>query len=229
MATNSMHFAHSCTFFLLFRFILGDSGDLNSTKAVINIGDTIVDLIFLPPEIERLIQGLESDVYIKSYLHNLENPPSGEEGNFISLKVVSGDPHIATVSSEVLTIPLDPSKDAQNQTFTVKGEFLGRTHLKFYAKSGKGKVMNYHPGGQGGSEKVLDPWAPPPRPNITGAVSTQRYVDIPAATDDEHLVDDWQRLDVKYKVSVIREERMLDHIFLMTVSVVHHNIIKGFD
>ncbi len=222
MATKSMYFSHSFTFLLFFQFILGDSGDLNSTKTVINIGDTIVDLIFSPPEIERLIQGLETDVYIKTSLHNLEKVPSGEEDNFILLKAVPGEAHIASVSQEVLKIPLDPNMAPQNQTFTVKGEFLGRTHLKLYAKSGKGKVMNYHPGGQGDSKKVLDPWAPPPRPNVTGAVSTQRYVDLPEATDDEHEVDDWRRLDIKYKVSVIRKERALDHIFLMTVSVMNH-------
>ena len=169
--------------------------------------------------------GNTDSVFVDAQLHNLDQAATGgaskdiEQNNIISLKAQSEDTSIARVRDDnVIQIPLgsDPSNMLNNSFFTVEGEFLGRTHLNIYAKAKEGHLVTYKPGNQKSSDRT-DPFAPPVR-NHTGAVSTQISIDIPT-TNKENLVDDWQKLDVIYKVAVIREDRALDRIFLITIIV----------
>ena len=189
------------------------------------IGNTSIRLGFSPPEIAKLVMGNTDNVFVDAQLHNLDKvaaggaPKDSNQNNIISLKAQSEDTSIARVRDDnVIRIPLgsDPSNMLNDTFFTVEGEFLGRTHLNIYVKAKEGRPVTYKPGNQKSSDPT-DPFAPPTR-NHTGAVSTQISIDIPT-TNKENLADDWQKLDVIHKVTVIREDRALDRIFLITIIV----------
>ena len=210
---------------MLLSFSWAEEVKNNVTKTGIIIGNISVQLAFSPPEIAKLVMGNTDNVFVDAHLHNLDKVGTGgaskdtNQNNIISLKAQSEDTSIARVRADnVIQIPLgsDPSNMLNNTFFTIEGEFLGRTHLNIYAKAKEGNLVTYKPGNQESSDPT-DPFAPPIR-NHTGAVITQISVDIPT-TDKENLADHWQKLDVRYKVTVIREDRALDSIFLTTIIV----------
>ena len=205
--------------------ILAEQDKSNVTQTIIEIGDTSITLSFSPSEIERLVMGNRDNVYVNPQLHNLDKVDTGvqprgtNQDNVISLKAQSADNSVARIKDDTiiqLTLGSDLTKHLNESFFTVEGEFLGRTHLNIYVKVKDGKLVSYKHG-QEKSSDPNDPWAPPVR-NYTGAVSTQIYVDIPT-TDKQNVADDWQKLDIRYKVAVIREDRALDRIFLVSIIV----------
>ena len=209
-------------YFVLLSFSLAEGVKNNVTEIGIIIGNTSIQLGLSPPETERLVMGNTDNVFVDAQLHNLATGDASKDtnqNNIISLKAQSEDTSIARVGDDnVIQIPLrpDPSNVLNNTFFTVEGEFLGRTHLNIYAKAKEGPLVTYKSGNQKSTD-LSDPFAPPFR-NHTGAVNTQISIDIPT-TNKENLADDWQKLDVRYKVTVIREDRALDSIFLTTIIV----------
>ena len=212
-------------YFVLLSFSRSEDVQNCVTKTGIMIGNISIQLCFGPPEISKLVMGNTDSVFVDTQLHNLDQAATGgtskdtKQNNIISLKAQSEDTSIVRVRDDnMIQIPLgsDPSNMLNNTFFAVEGEFLGRTHLNVYAKAKEGHLVTYKPGNQKSSDPT-DPFAPPIR-NHTGAVSTQISIDIPT-TNKENLADDWQKLDVIYKVAVIREDRALDTIFLITIIV----------
>ena len=220
MATRNVGVLLLLVFYYVLTVIFAEEEKNNVTQTVIKIGGTSMTLSFNPAEIERLVMGNRDNVYVSSNLDKMDTGVKGaNQDNVVSLKAQSADDSIARVKDDtMIQIPLGSNFDQNlNETFfTVEGSFLGRTHLNFYAKAKDGKLITYTQG-NGKSSDPNDPWAPPIR-NHTGAVSTQIYMDIPT-TDNQNLADDWQKLDIRYKVAVIREDRALDRIFLVTIIV----------
>ena len=225
MATKSVEMLLLLVFSCVLAVILAEQDKSNVTQTIIEIGDTSITLSFSPSEIERLVMGNRDNVYVNPQLHNLDKvdtgvqPRGSNQDNVISLKAQSADNSVARIKDDTiiqLTLGSDLTKHFNESFFTVEGEFLGRTHLNIYAKVKDGKLVSYKHG-QETSSDPNDPWAPPVR-NYTGAVSTQIYVDIPT-TDKQNVADDWQKLDIRYKVAVIREDRALDRIFLVSIIV----------
>ena len=197
----------------------------NVTETIIVIGDSSMTLSFNPSELEKLVMGKYETVYVSHQVDNLDKPDTGvepkrtNENSVISLKAQCADKSIATINNNnIINLPLDSDygSSLNESSFTVQGEFLGRTHLNIYAKVKEGMLVTYKRGEETLND-AADPWAPPIG-NYTGVLNTQRYLDIPT-TGQQYLADDWQKLNIRYKVAVIREDRALDKVFLGTVII----------
>ena len=145
---------------------------------------------------------------------------SSTDQHELRLRVESARDDILTVE-EPTQFPINlHSNGSDNDTvfISIKGLFLGRTHLRFYVSNA------HHTGGYLTEVGDRAPVIGNTPANTTGANSayTQTVVDIPTHMNSAHGLEDggWRQLGIRYHVSVIREKRAVDTVFLAVILII---------
>ena len=186
--------------------------------------NSILVVRFSPSTVEKLV---EHETAIVSY--RVEDGPTARPDGprSVKLRVTSKHKHIASVEQPAeITVSLDANTTSPNASFvSIKGHFLGRTVLRFsVAETGSSYVSS--PAGT-----AADPAGTPEPPgrdpqvgqgnshplNTTDVNSpyTQTVLHLPRSGGDN-----WTVLDFEYHVSVVREHRAIDNIFISVIVII---------
>ena len=174
----------------------------DNTQFFIDYLGTRFDVSVYPLSVDQLIEGNTAEVVIH-YTTTRTSPSSDVESHSLELRVLIEDAKIATVSSPSQFLLTNPPLQA-NLTLTIKGVFLGRTHLLFYYRQDDG----------GGADTNIND-----KYGVSESGKSDGDVLVESGVRQHDNTLEWILADVNYDVVVIRGKKLLNDIFIVVVVV----------